>query len=442
MIWLYRPRLQYRGTVLLHCLRTSRAARWAPLTLLLLLGRASATFAQPILAEDFEDGLLDPRMSVATFNVPTFPPSASGAGIKDTTALDGAKAFGFGLSACPASCFNAYESVLTVDLGAPTFIGSIRLKYRELFGDWGTWLGVSVDGVAIAGSGPSSCGPFCFDGPPGFNSFVPDASYSEVIFQTDRVGQVISIGVTDITNQSEMYIDDLLILGEDAGMVPPDRNALRCAQKVGKNVEKLQQCADECHSEAAEAALVGRVFDEEACEETDPKKSCRAKYDKAASRLAAAGTCPACLDAAHQATLADQVEPDADASSGAIYCAGTTALGGDDAGFVPPDQDTLKCEQKAAKNLRKLRRCIGKCHSRAAAAAFAGKVFDEEACEETDPKKSCRAKYDKAAVKLAATGTCPGCLDAAHQATLADQLEPDLDGSNGQIYCAGSTPTP
>jgi hypothetical protein len=236
--------------------------------------------------------------------------------------------------------------------------------------------------------------------------------------------------------------EETLPAPDDSGFVPPDANTLTCEAGVAKNVAKLKNCIGTCHIKAAAAAFKSKTFDEEACENTDPKKSCRAKYDATAAKLLAKGTCPACLDAAHQTSLADQAETDLDTGNGALYCAGAVALGGDDMGSVPPDANTLACEAAVANNVGKLTNCVGTCHIKAAAAAFKSKTFDEEACENTDPKKSCRAKYDATVAKLLANGTCPACLDAAHQASLADQAETDLDAGNGGVYCAGTVPLP
>lgn len=170
---------------------------------LLLLGNLSNAWGQPILAEDFEDGVLDTRISVTAFN--TFS-----AGIKDTPYLAGSKAFGFGLSGCSASCFSSHTTTVTVDLGAPTAMGSITFKYRELYSDWGSLLYVSIDGQVVGGAGPSTAPPG-FDGPPTFNAFVPDPDVSSITILADRVGQVVTFHVTDITNTSEMYIDDLVV---------------------------------------------------------------------------------------------------------------------------------------------------------------------------------------------------------------------------------------
>jgi hypothetical protein len=106
-------------------------------------------------------------------------------------------------------------------------------------------------------------------------------------------------------------------------------------------------------------------------------------------------------------------------------------------GFVPPDAATLKCESGVANNVSKLRACAEKCHIKAATAALAGKTFDEEACEKTDPAKSCLAQYNASVAKLVG---CPTCLDATQQANLTVAAEFVLDGGRGAIYCAGSTP--
>ena len=227
---------------------------------------------------------------------------------------------------------------------------------------------------------------------------------------------------------------------EDGGFVPLDDNTEDCAALVGKNVYTLTKCVTKCHIKAAKFALQGLAFDEEACENTDPTQSCRAKYDAATNKLVAKGICPSCLDTTHQAAIADQTEVDLDEANKASYCAGSVGFDGDDSGFVPPDSKTAGCEAMVASSLSKLRMCIIRCHIKAADYAFRGLVFDEEACESRDPRKSCRAKYNATGATLLAKGTCPACLDSAHQASLADQAENDLDAGNGALYCAGTVP--
>ncbi len=91
-------------------------------------------------------------------------------------------------------------------------------------------------------------------------------------------------------------------------------------------------------------------------------------------------------------------------------------------GFVPPDKNSGKCEDGAAKNVSKLAACIRKCHIKAADSGLKGATFDEEACESIGVK-SCRGKYDAAVGKLTAKGTCPACLDTTAQAAIADSRD-------------------
>ncbi len=110
-------------------------------------------------------------------------------------------------------------------------------------------------------------------------------------------------------------------------------------------------------------------------------------------------------------------------------------------GFVPPDKSTSKCEDTVAKNLRKLAKCIRKCHIKLAGLAAQGAPFDEEACEDgVGAKPSCRAKFDSATTKLAGKAICPACLDSAAQGGLADALTSTLESEGGDLYCAGGVP--
>ena len=113
----------------------------------------------------------------------------------------------------------------------------------------------------------------------------------------------------------------------------------------------------------------------------------------------------------------------------------STPFGGDDTGFVPPDSPkgpVTKCEVAAATNVSKLVACIIKCHESRATGKLADQTA-EEACEQTDPKKSCLAKYQKTEASINKKGGCPPCLDQDANAANAMAI---LDGDNGQNFCA------
>ena len=108
-----------------------------------------------------------------------------------------------------------------------------------------------------------------------------------------------------------------------------------------------------------------------------------------------------------------------------------TPFGGDDAGFVPPDKGTLKCESSVTKNAAKFTLAVSICHDKAADAGVKGKTFDEEACE-----TAARGKYNAANAKL----TCPNCVDSK---AIGDNVESMLDtAANGGIYCDATSGTP
>jgi hypothetical protein len=201
-------------------------------------------------------------------------------------------------------------------------------------------------------------------------------------------------------------------------------------------------CIDKCHIKAAHAAFKHTSFDVQDCETTNAKHSCRAKFNTAAAKLVAKGVCPACLGAVQQAALADQVKAALDTGNGASYCAGTAPLGGDDTGFIPPDTSTLTCEETTARNALAFAQCIDTCRIKAAHAAAKGTYFDVQACETTDPKKSCRVKYAAKVSKLTTRGICPACLGTTQQTTVADQIGSTLSLLSCDVCCAGTVSLP
>jgi hypothetical protein len=224
------------------------------------------------------------------------------------------------------------------------------------------------------------------------------------------------------------------------GFVPPDKNTGKCEDGVAKNVSKLAACIRKCHIKAADSAFKNAVFDEEGCESVGPK-SCRGKYDATAVKLAALGTCPACLDATAQGNVVDLVTASLDSETGTAYCAGATPFGGDDPGFVAPDADTGKCEDSVVKITSGLASCVSKCEIKQADTLFKNGVFDKSACE-IGGTKSCRGKYDIASGKLDVKPICPACLDPTARGTVADGARSFLETLEAHIYCAGTVPLP
>jgi hypothetical protein len=123
-----------------------------------------------------------------------------------------------------------------------------------------------------------------------------------------------------------------------------------------------------------------------------------------------------------------------------VWAAPGDPFGGDDAGCYPPSTDAATCQAAVAKALAKATLCLAKCSMKRAA----GKLPDtaaESMCEDGDPLKSCRAKYDKAtgpASKIDAL--CPVGLDAAYRATLYATTRAEFDARTDRIYSCSASP--
>ena len=152
-----------------------------------------------ILAENFEDGVLDSRISVSSVGTFGLAPS-----IQLLTNFGSTRAFGFGMSTCGANCFNNFITLLQITFAAPTLVGSIKFNEMELYGNWGSTGHIALDGVALTGAALD------FGRLPA-NDFIADSTYRSRSFEVNQAVSTITLGVVDITNQSQIAIDDLVI---------------------------------------------------------------------------------------------------------------------------------------------------------------------------------------------------------------------------------------
>ena len=230
--------------------------------------------------------------------------------------------------------------------------------------------------------------------------------------------------------------------GDEPGCFPLNKNAAKCQHTVAKAASKALVCILGCHIKRADGKLADDTA-ENACESTDPVKSCKAKYDKTtgpASKINA--LCPPCLDATARATIFATIESQLDnGTNAAVYCAPGTPFGGDDQGNAPAlKSNDQKCEDAVAKALAKASACIVKCGIKLAA----GKLADdtaEDACE-TGPAKSCKVKYDGVTGPTSKINAlCPACLDATARANQFANAETQLDALGGLVYCCEAATT-
>jgi len=197
--------------------------------------------------------------------------------------------------------------------------------------------------------------------------------------------------------------------------LPP---ALKCEDMAMRKLARLGVAIGKCHAKAARRAFKHRPFDEEACE-----AGAKAQFDRAARKLPASA-CPACLLGARPA-LRDQVDALLDATNGAAFCAAGMPLGGDDAGSVPPDKDSLTCGMKLMRNAGTLLGALVACRIRAADSAFRMEQFDAEAC-----RRTAQASFGAVAGRIK---RCPACLDPG---SLRDAINAAVDRIATDAYCS------
>src|SRR4029077_3039590 len=75
----------------------------------------------------------------------------------------------------------------------------------------------------------------------------------------------------------------------------------------------------------------------------------------------------------------------------------TTTTLPDDAGFIPPDAATGKCEDAVARALAKYVKAVVKCHIKSADSGVRGAPLDDELCESNPSTgKGAKEKFDAA----------------------------------------------
>ncbi len=165
-----------------------------------------------LLLEDYEDNQLDPRITIETIGSFNSSP-----GIKDITEFGSTKAFGYGISTCSVNCFNDYVTKQIITFPELTYIDSISFKEMELFGNWGSKGQIYLDGIALTGNQQD------FGRSPS-NDGNPDTTFREHTIAIDTSLVTIELRVWDITNLSEIYIDDLVIYSSSITSISEDNS--------------------------------------------------------------------------------------------------------------------------------------------------------------------------------------------------------------------------
>jgi len=176
-----------------------------------------------VLYEDFEDGVLDPRVSIETVGAFNSAP-----GVKDITQFGSAKAFGYGLSTCSVNCFGGYVTNFKITFPGSTFVDRISFKEMELYGNWGSKGKIYIDGNTISWGDYNANEDF---GRQPSNDGTADTTYRTHSFPIGYNILTIELTVADITNVSEIFIDDLEILGEGLVAEPKTWGAVKALYK-------------------------------------------------------------------------------------------------------------------------------------------------------------------------------------------------------------------
>jgi len=163
-----------------------------------------------LLSEDFE-GALDSRLSFST--VGTFN---SGPGVKSFDGLGGSKAFGFGFSTNRASSFFNYVTTLTITFDESTFVSKVSFIEREV-GNWGSqgefYTSLEMPPIDIWDPrvGPGDWGDDFGRLP--HNDYITDSSFRSRTIDVDAFVTSLHFQVWDISDLSEIYIDNLTVRG-------------------------------------------------------------------------------------------------------------------------------------------------------------------------------------------------------------------------------------
>jgi hypothetical protein len=238
---------------------------------------------------------------------------------------------------------------------------------------------------------------------------------------------------------------------DDTGCVGNTKNHVKCSSALGKAFVGAVATVLKCHSKQAQVRFKGTDAttadgSEDTCEQTGPK-SAKGKLDATIAKVTAANICdPIQLNniAIEEGVLFGNSGLSLDGMNGATYCDSASAvqIGGDDSGFVPSSQGSLKCEQTVSKMTSKLIAAALKCHDKMNTSFFKGKDFDEESCEGTNPsQKGALDKFNQQRDKLLALNICPPCLGTqpALDAVSANALS-QLDSANSIAYPCGLAP--
>lgn len=155
-----------------------------------------------VLTENFESNQLGAKISFESAGSYNAKP-----GIKDITEFGSQKAFGFGVSSCPAFCFDDFATTFKIEFPEPTYVTYFVFKEMELFGNSGSQGQVLLNGKQLTATQDFGRTPI--------NDRQADADFRIRHYNVNASVTSIELKVRDITRRSEIFMDDLRIFTSD-----------------------------------------------------------------------------------------------------------------------------------------------------------------------------------------------------------------------------------
>lgn len=153
-----------------------------------------------IFFEDFERDTMEFELTT----VGTFQHSAS---IQDGKGVDGSKGFGFGRSSATGGAHLNYVNTLTASFCARYFITRVEFDEMERYGNWGSCGSIIINRI---GDEQVEKNDFCKVPE---NDKVADKEYRHRSIEIGMMATNISFQVSDITDVSEEFMDNVKIYG-------------------------------------------------------------------------------------------------------------------------------------------------------------------------------------------------------------------------------------
>ena len=162
---------------------------------------AGAQYAEHLIFfEDFERASMEFDLAtVGTFRNP--------ASIQDSMGVDGSRGFGFGRSSVTGSAHLNYVNTLVASFNARYFISRVEFDEMERYGNWG-----SCGSIIINRRGDEQLENNDFCKVPA-NDKVADKEYRHRSIEIGMMATNISFQVSDITDVSEEFMDNVKIYG-------------------------------------------------------------------------------------------------------------------------------------------------------------------------------------------------------------------------------------